>query len=127
MVSSQMLGRSLPCVLGKTGSYCVQVETLKKDAEAVFCFRWRHGRRVRDSLGREVMRAVIHVGRTQVLLRDPHMIMDMITNQPFSIFPIEKISLVVLGFNGGAMSVEVISIEEFVVLPPFHDVREDEE
>lgn len=110
------LGRSSPCVFGRFGSYLVRVEI---SVDSALIFNWRHGQRVYDCRGREVMRVMIHpVESPQVLLREPAVIIDAITNNQFSILPIERISLIVLDMKTGA--VEIISLAEFVVWPAAH-------
>ena len=116
MLESNRFGRSSPCVLGPVGSYHVRVETSVDDA---LVFSWRRGRRVYDSLGREVMRVMIHPeDAPHVLLRDPATIMDAITNHSFSILSIERIFLVVFDFSSGM--VDVLSLKECVVWPAAH-------
>ncbi len=58
------------------------------------------------------------VASSQVLLREPEVIMDAIVNAPFSILEIKSISLIVLDKKSG--DVDVVSLQEFVVWPAAH-------
>lgn len=86
-------------------------------------FRCLEGRIVRDSHGRQVIRAMIHFadeGFRQMLLPDPHrpnqhMIVEAIATKPISVLCVEKISLVIL--DPRTKAIEIMVIEECVVWP----------